>query len=159
GAFTGGSADVAFTADTGGKNAGTFLARSQDLGVIQPEGGWSFVCQATLLPGEYDLTNEFRVISTPVVSPESSGGSSPFRVRTSAAAIPAVTGKQDVVSTAGVELGTPVDNGGGSGGGVTDTSGSPLPKTGADLVIPTAILGMLLVGLGVGTRRLARRTH
>ena len=160
GAFTGGSADVAFTADTGGKNAGTFLARSQDLGVIQPEGGWSFVCQATLLPGEYDLTNEFRVISTPVdLGADGSGGSSPFRVRTSAAAIPAVTGKQDVVSTAGVELGTPVDNGGGSGGGVTDTSGSPLPKTGADLVIPTAILGMLLVGLGVGTRRLARRTH
>ncbi len=159
GAFTGGSENVAFTADTGGKNAGTWLARSQDLGIIYPEGGWSFVCQATLLPGEYDLTNEFRVISKPVLSSDSSGGSSPFRVRTSAAAVPAVTGKQDVVSTAGVELGTPVDNGGGAGGGVADTAGSPLPRTGADLVIPTAILGMLLVGLGVGTRRLARRTH
>ena len=158
GAFLSPAQNVTFQAATGGGDAGTYLARSQNLGIIQPEGGWNFVCQAQLPPGEYDLTNVFRVISTPVLEPTSARGSG-FRVGATATSVPAVTGKQDVVAKAGVQLGTPVDEGGGTGGGVSDESGSPLAKTGADLVIPTAILGMLLVGLGIGARRLGRATR
>ena len=104
------------------------------------------------------MINVFRVVSTPVLEPTSARGSG-FRVGATATSVPAVTGKQDVVAKAGVQLGTPVEQGGGSGGGVSEESGSPLAKTGADLVIPTAILGMLLVGLGVGARRLGRATR
>ncbi|MSV78208.1 MAG: hypothetical protein F2872_03720 [Actinobacteria bacterium] len=118
------------------------------------------------------MTNVFRVISTPVLEPASARDSG-FRVGVTATSVPAVTGKQDVTAKAGVQLGTPVDEGGGAGGGVSDDpgspsddsgspsegSGSPLAKTGADLVIPTAILGMLLVGLGIGSRRLGRATR
>ena len=158
GAFLSPAQNVTFQAATGGGDAGTYLARSQDLGVIAPEGGWNFVCQAQLPPGEYDLINVFRVVSTPVLEPTSARGSG-FRVGATATSVPAVTGKQDVVAKAGVQLGTPVEQGGGSGGGVSEESGSPLANTGADLVIPTAILGMLLVGLGVGARRLGRVTR
>jgi len=38
----------------------------------------------------------------------------------------------------------------------TGVKGTKLVKTGADLVIPAALLGMILVGLGIGFRRLGR---
>jgi hypothetical protein len=104
------------------------------------------------------LTNVFRVISTPVLEPTSARGSG-FRVGAKATSVPAVTGQEDVTAKAGVQLGTPVDAGGGTGGGVSEESGSQLAKTGAELVVPTAILGMLLVGLGIGARRLGRATR
>jgi uncharacterized repeat protein (TIGR01451 family) len=158
GAFLSPAQNVTFQAATGGGDAGTYLARSQDLGVIKPEGGWNIVCQAQLPPGEYDLINVFRVVSTPVLEPTSARGSG-FRVGAKATSVPAVTGEQDVTAKAGVQLGTPVDAGGGTGGGVSEESGSQLAKTGAELVVPTAILGMLLVGLGIGARRLGRATR
>jgi hypothetical protein len=48
--------------------------------------------------------------------------------------------------------------GGGEEPGTPDTEvqGTKLAKTGADLVIPAALLGMVLVGLGIGFRRLGR---
>ena len=155
GAFLSPAQEVTFGEATGGGGAGTFLARYQDIGTLLPEEGWNFVCQALLPPGEYDLTNIFRVVSTPILAPTALSGSGVVRTN----AVPAVTGKQDISTSAGVETTTPFDEGGGSGGGVSDESGSPLAKTGADLVIPTAILGMLLVGLGIGARRLGRATR
>ncbi|HCK79306.1 MAG TPA: hypothetical protein DHW34_04750, partial [Actinobacteria bacterium] len=128
-AFTGGSQDTTFAADIQGKHAGTWLARTQDLGIIQPEDGWNFACQAQLPPGEYELTNIFRVISTPVLAPDSARKSG----RISMASVPAATGNQDVQSSAGVRLGTPVNEGGGTGGAVDEqTAASPLARTGAD---------------------------
>jgi len=155
GAFLSAAQDVTFGEATGGGGAGTFLARYQDIGTLLPEEGWNFVCQALLPPGEYDLTNIFRVISTPILEPTALSGSGVVRTN----AVPAVTGKQDISTASGVETSTPFEEGGGSGGGVSEESGSPLANTGADLVLPTAILGMLLVGLGIGARRLGRATR
>jgi hypothetical protein len=157
GAFLSPAQDVNFGEATGGGGAGTFLARYQDIGTLLPEEGWNFVCQALLPPGEYDLTNIFRVISTPILEPTALSGSGVVRTN----AVPAVTGKQDISTASGVETSTPFEEGGGSGsgGGVSEESGSSLAKTGAELVVPTAILGMLLVGLGIGARRLGRATR
>jgi len=150
----------------------TYQADSADCDATIPELGAASTCAPVYDAGTHTLTwglgamrpGDTRQVTFVVTVDEQTLGASgdvaaDFDVQNVASAESAYTDPIDsnvVINPVLVGV-TPTDD-----GGPTDTPdgtkvlGTKLVKTGADLLIPAALLGMILVGLGFGARRLGR---
>jgi uncharacterized repeat protein (TIGR01451 family) len=167
--------------------AGTYYTRGMILDAnpatpaidpIVPGDGYEILCSVTYPAGDYALTNVFRMVASPQPITSLTGGAAPAPVVGAlpsfaqlagaaaeaaftpatlaqsvgslflAAADTATTGTYDLTAKAGVQSGTPP----------TDTEVLPavIVKTGA-AIGGLALLGMLLIGVGYTTRRLAQQ--
>ncbi len=167
--------------------AGTYYTRGMILDAnpatpaidpIVPGDGYEILCSVTYPAGNYALTNVFRMVASPQPITSLTGGAAPAAVvgalpsvaqlagaAAQAALTPATlaqslgqlftaptptatTGQYDLTAKAGVQSGTPP----------ADTAVLPeaIVKTGA-AIGGLALLGMVLIGLGYTTRRLAQQ--
>jgi len=105
-----GNTNAGITAGTG---AGTFYAKSYNLGPIAPGHGFEIACQTILPVGQYTLTNVFRMVANDAPAQIKQLSVSTGGPHAAAAAVrplaAAVTGTLDVTAQAGLTAGTPVE--------------------------------------------------